>query len=389
MKSLVLIALVTAGSTGCAWSGFDDLADSTPARAAEKPDGVKSSDYGVVVVGATGATASTGGTIAVLSTAPGNFSTLELDPGGTAQNLGDSEPLGQHTIDSVTANATLLYDGAGQIVLLDNSNVGTIVAIEGTANGLSVDQQVGTSQHPVASAFVNGDLVVAVEPAAGMPNVFGVKGTVVVSCTLSDNTGMPLAAAALAIDGTTLWAYARSGAFFGYDLTALDTAAGCAALAPNTAVAMAGAAANGGHLDVIPGKFAIATAYDLPSTTVGQVQVIALPGVTTVGAAVTAQGVRSAAFDTFDGQGVVVLGYPNRTVGSSAAAGAVDLHRIDIATGALEASPAEMISIPNADANHLFGRSVTTARYNGKPIVVAAANNVVYSYYATSLYTKR
>jgi hypothetical protein len=388
VKSLILFGLVV-GSGACSWTQFDDLADQTPARGTEKPDGVKSSDYGVIVVGATSPTATTGGTIGVLSTGPGNFSTLELDGGGVAQNLGDSEPLGQHTIDSLTGNATLLFDGNNQIVLVDNSNVGTVIAIQGTADGLSVDQQVGTSAHPIATTFVNGELVVAVEPAASMPNVFAVKGTAVVSCTLKDNAGMPLAAAAIAIDGTKLWAYAKTGAFFGYDLAALDAAGTCTGISPNTAVAMAGAAANGGHIDVVPGKFAIVTAFDIPSTMAGAVQVIALPGVTTVGTAVAAMGVKSAAFDTFDGQGVVVLGYPYRNVGTTTSPGAVDLHRLDITTGALDANPAETLTVPNADANHLFGRSVTTTKYNGKPIIVAAASNVVYSYYATSLYTKR
>jgi hypothetical protein len=389
VKTLVFLA-AAALAPACSWTQFDDLSDTTPARAEEKPDGVKASDYGIEVTGATIPSNTSGGTIAVLSAGPGNFSTLELDPGGKDQNLGDSESLGQHTIDSLTGNAQLLFDGVGSIALVDNSNVGTIIAITGNASGLTVDTQVGSSAHPTGTAFANGELVVVVEPTAGMPNAFSVKGTAVVNCTLNDNAGMPLAAAAIAIDGTKLWAYAKSGAFFGYDLSALDLPATCMNLAPTSAVAMAGPAMNGGHIDVIAGKFAIVTAFDTTSTSTGSVQVIATsPAVALVGTAVAASGVRSAAFAALPDKGMVVLGYPNRADTTTTGAGAVDLHSIALDTGMLDATPAQVLTIPNAETNHLFGRSVTTTSYNGKPIVVAAASNTVYSYYATELYEKR
>jgi hypothetical protein len=387
VKKLLFLAAVL---SACSWTQFDDLSDSTPARGTEKPDGVKSSDYGIEVTGATVPSNTSGGTIAVLSTGPGSFSTLELDPAGKDQNLGDNETLGQHTIDSLTANAQLLFDGVGSIALVDNSNVGTIIAITGNTSGLTVDTQVGTSAHPIGTAFANGELVIAVEPTAGMANVFSVKGTAVVNCTLNDNAGMPLAAAAIAIDGTKLWAYAKSGAFFGYDLSALDAPGTCTSLAPTSAVAMAGAAMNGGHIDVIAGKFAIVTAFDSATTTTGQVQVVATsPAVALVGTAVAAAGVRSAAYAALPDKGMVVLGYPNRADATTTGAGAVDLHTLALDTGMLSGMAAQVLTIPNADPNHLFGRSVTTTNYNGKPIVVAAASNTVYSYYATELYEKR
>jgi hypothetical protein len=387
VKKLLFLALVSA----CSWGQFDDLSDSTPARAEDKPDGVSASDYGIAVIGATVPSDTSGGTIGVLSAGPGNFSTLELDPGGKDQNLGDSESLGQHTIDSLSSAATLLFDGVGSIALVDNSNSQTIIAITGNASGLTVDTQVGTPAHPTATAFANGELVVAVDSVSTVPsNVFSVKGGAVVNCTLNDNAGMPLVAAAIAIDGTKLWAYAKTGAFFGYDLSALDMPSTCMSLAPTSAVAMAGPAMNGGHIDVIPGKFAIVTAFDTNATTTGQVQVVATsPAVALVGTAMTAPGVHSAAFAALPDTGMVVLGYPNRSDTTTTGAGAIDLHRIALDTGVLDGLPAQSLTIPGADTNHLFGRSVATTNYNGKPIVVASASNTVYSYYATALYEKR
>lgn len=394
MKALILSALVT----GCAWSSFDDLSDQTPARANEKPDGVKASDYGIAVVGATGSE-TTGGTIGVLSAGPGNFSTIKLNP--TSQDLGNSEALGQHTIDSLTGNATLLYDGAGKIALIDNSNSSTVIVVTGDETGLKVDTQIPTSAHPLATAYQNDKIVVATDAPAGMANVFTVTGgNAVVSCRLTDSVGMPLAAAAVALDGTKLWAYTKSGQFFGYTLSALDTATGCGGndmngnpvgtpLAPSTGIVMAGAAPNGGHIGIIPGKFAVLVSYDIPSTMTGAVQVASIDAAPmAVGTPIAAAGVHSAAVDQLSAtEGLLVLGYPNRQIGSTPSAGAVDLHTI-ADSGAVSA-PAEVLSIPNADANHLFGRSVTTTKYNGGVIVVASASNVVYSYYQTTLYEKR
>ncbi|MEO8549150.1 MAG: hypothetical protein ABI678_04235 [Kofleriaceae bacterium] len=395
MKTLILLVAAT---SGCAWTTFDDLSDTTPARAEEKPDGVKSSDYGIAIVGATG-TESTGGTLGVLSAGPGNFSTLKLNP--TTQDLGNSESLGQHTIDSLSGNATLLYDGAGKIALVDNSNSSTVIVVTGDTNGLRVDTQIPTSAHPIATTYVNDKVVVATDAPSGMPNVFAVSGgNGVVSCRLVDSIGRPVGAAAVAIDGTKLWVYTKAGQFFGYALSALDTPVGCggndmngtpvgAPLAPSTMIVSAGAAPNGGHIGIAAGKFAVLVAYDLPSTTTGAVQVVAIStDPVAVGTPVAASGVRSAAFDVLPSEGMLVLGYPNRQIGSTPSAGAVDLHTLALDTGVLS-SPAEVLSIPGADSNSLFGRSVTTTKYNGNVIVAASASNVVYSYYQTTLYDKR
>ena len=353
MKKILVLAL----ASGCAWTSFDDLSDQTPVRAQEKPDGNKSSDYGTAIAGATAPGDTNGGKVAVLSSGPGNYSTLDLDTGGTALSVGDNETLGVHTIDSITPLATLLFDGVSQVALIDNSNVGTVVAVTGNADALSVDQQVGTSAKPDATAFAAGQIVVGVTAPAGMSNVFSVKGTSVVNCTLVDMTTMPLAAAAVAIDGSKLWAYSKTGAFFGYDLVKLDNAANCVALAPNTPAVMVAAAANGAHVDIVASKFAVITAYDSASSATGSVSIVDLGTMAAVGTPLAASGVRSAAFNTFDGQGVVVLGYPNRAIDAVLGVGAVDLHKLDVATGTLSTTADATLSIPGVDANQALGRA--------------------------------
>ncbi len=392
MKKLFFLA-ATSLVGACSWSQFDALSDTTTVRGNEKPDGVKATEYGVSLAGVTLPAETSGGKIAILSSGSGNYSTLKLDPGGVAQDLGDNETLGAHTIDSVTSKGTVLFDGVGQVVLVDNSNVGTVVAVSGSPDALSLDQQIPTPATPDATAFANGQLVIGVTstgPTAG--NIFSAKGTAVTSCLFTDGAAA-IAPAAVAIDSTMLWVYTKTGALLGYPLTALDACVVTAPIGPTTAKVMGPVAANNGHLDLVTegaSKYAILTAYDTASTSTGAVQLV---NITTAaapvlaGSVISAPGVRAAAYDTFDGSGVLVLGYPSRANGSTSGAGAVDLHTVT--GGAIAATASDTLQIPNSDSNHLFGRAVTTTRYNGQPIVVVAADNVVYSFYQTSLYAKR
>lgn len=393
MKTLMFLA-VTSLTAACSWTQFDNLADSTAVRAAERPDGVKATEYGVSIAGATPPSEMSGGKIAILSSGTGNYSTLVLDPGGVAQTLGDNEALGMHTLDSVTGKGVVLFDHVGQVVVVDNSNVGTIVAISGSPDALSnPDQQVPSPAMPDATSFVNGQLVVGVTVTQPMTaNVFSVKGTAVTSCLLNDGT-TTVAPAAVAIDGATLWLYTKAGDFYGYSLAALDACTTAVPISPKTVKLAGPVAANGGHLDIVSdgaSKYAILTSFDTASTSTGAVQLVNITAPATPvssGAVISAPGVKAAAYDSFDGVGVLVLGYPTRASGSTAGAGAVDLH--SFTGGALSTTASDTLSIPNSDSNHLFGRAVTTTRYNGKPIVVVAADNVVYSFYQTTLYAKR
>ena len=67
------------------------------------------------------------------------------------------------------------------------------------------------------------------------------------------------------------------------------------------------------------------------------------------------------------------------------AAGAVEIHKID-AGGVINPVATETLSIPQADTNITFGRSLATMKFNGQTILVVGATNVIYAYYQTSLY---
>jgi hypothetical protein len=391
------LSIVLAFAAGCSWSAFDDLSDTTPVHAQEKPDGVKASDYGFAIANGTMTGETTGGRLSVLSTGNGNYSTLNFDASGKT-SVGDSEALGIHTIDTLTNNALLVSDGAGNVAVIDNSNVGTIVAVHGVATALSVDTQVGTSQKPDAATFAGARIVIAgASQSPGFPNLFAVSGGTVLGC-LANTEAAPtvVSAAAIAADDTHLWVWTKTGEFFALSLAQIDT---CTVPPPTPVVVapaanttlMAGAPTNGGHIDIVANKYAILTAFDTPSTTAGQVSIIDLTTAkpTLVGTAMSAQGVHSATFANFDGMAALVLGFPNRPVGSTANGGAIDIHLFDMTTGVLTGTPVQSFSDSQAGSNLLLGRAVTTMTYNGKPIIVASASSVIYAYYQTQIYQKR
>ena len=376
---------------GCSWSTFDDLSDTTPVRAVEKPDGIKASDFAVAIVGVTQATETTGGHLAVLSAGAGNYSTIDFDA-KAATSLGDTEGLGIHTIDSLTPNAILLTNGAGQAAIVDNGNSAVIVGIHGPVTGLSADMQIPTANHPDAALYVGDRLLIFAAPDSTTPNMTNAYNLIDnVACRLLDDQGADLSVVAAAADDTNLWVWTKTGSFFAYPITVLDPGATPCTGTPGAVVTTA-VPTTGGHIDLVS-HYAILTAFDAPAATapMGQVVVVdtmAAPPVA-VGTPLIAHNVRAVSVDTFDAVGAVVLGYPGRTVGTTTNAGEVDLHPFDLATGELTATPAQMLSIAQADSNLTFGRTLTTMRYNNAPILVVGASNVIYAYLETTLYMKR
>jgi hypothetical protein len=382
--------LVIAALAGCSWSTFDDLAASTPVRAVEKPDGLKASDFAVAIVGVTQATETTGGHLAVLSAGAGNYSTIDFDA-DAATSLGDTEGLGIHTIDSLTPNAILLTNGAGQAAIVDNGNSAVIVGIHGSVNGLSADMQIPTANHPDAALYAGDRLLIFAAPDSTTPNMTNAYNLIDnVACRLLDDQGADLSVVAAAADDTNLWVWTKTGSFFAYPIAVLDPGATCTDV-PGMVVTTT-APTTGGHIDLLS-HYAILTAFDAPaaSAPMGQVIVVDTTAVppAAVGTPLIAHNVRAVAIDTFDGVGAVALGYPGRTVGTTTNAGEVDLHAFDPSTGELTASPSQMLSIAQADPNLTFGRTLTTMRYNNAPILVVGATNVIYAYLETTLYMKR
>lgn len=390
MKALVVTLALSAG---CSWTTFDDLSDSTWVHAQETPDSDQS-NYAVAIVNST---TDQPGELAVLSGTPANYSTLDFDPtGSTSETL--TEPLGQHSISTLSNHPAFVGDGSGDVAIVDKGIDGPLVVIHGAANQLT-DSQLSSTDPVDAATFAGADIIVAssgMTPASGKPNAWLVQATVT-NCALVDETGSaPMAAAALASDGTNVYAYSRTGEFLVYAHSDFVTACGNTQtpgpLAPTKHVMTTAPAANGGYIGLVGGSFAILVAYDSPSTMTGAVSVVSLgASPAQVGTSIATAGVEAAQFGTFGeagtGMSALALGFPSRTVGTTTDVGEVELHAVDTAGGSVSGDVAETLSIPQADADLVFGRGLAAMTYNGSTILVVAASNVVYAYYETMLYS--
>lgn len=389
MKALAFALVLSAG---CSWTTFDDLSNTTWVHAQETPDSDQS-DYAVALVNAT---TNSPGELAVLSGSPANYSTLGFDASGST-NETLSQALGVHSISTLSAHPLFIGDGAGDVAIVDKGIDGPLVVIHGTAGQLT-DSQLSSTDPVDAGAFAGSTIVVTSAgptPTTGKPNAFLVDSTVVNCELVEDGSGAPMAAAALASDGVTVWAYTRDGKLIGYALSDLTTSCansqmpGAQGPSSGKVVTALPAAANGGYVALVgsPAIFAVAVAFDSPSSMTGAVSVVDLTMLKQVGATIAMPGVQSAQLATFGTMPALALGFPGRTVGTTTNVGQVELHTVDTSVGAVSGDAAELLSIPQADANLAFGRAVTALQYNGNTILAVAADNVVYAYYETTLYS--
>src|SRR6185312_951240 len=199
-----------------------------------------------------------------------------------ATNETFSEGLGDFSLNALSAHPAFASDASGNIAIAEIGVDKGLVLIDGAADKLS-DQGLATTEPVDAMTFAGSSIVIAAAgamPSTSKPNAF-LAGQTTTNCALAEAGGSAMAAAALASDGTTVYAYTRDGNIVGYALTALMT--GCTSSdtpAPVTSttptIATGTAAPNGGYLALIgsPATLAIAVAFDSASTTAGAVTVV-------------------------------------------------------------------------------------------------------------------
>jgi len=97
------------------------------------------------------------------------------------------------------------------------------------------------------------------------------------------------------------------------------------------------------------------------------------------------EGVQSSTIATFGTSTFVVVGTPDAPI-DGVVAGAVDAFALDTGTGMISRTAAMRLHDAQADSGQLFGRAVTTMKFNDKQILVIAGNSEVFAYYKTALY---
>jgi hypothetical protein len=104
-----------------------------------------------------------------------------------------------------------------------------------------------------------------------------------------------------------------------------------------------------------------------------------------IGAARTENGVKNAAMFTLDGKLYVAAGYPGAIVEGTSGAGHVLVFEVDMTTG-VGTNAVLTLHDAQPDSNQAFGRAITVMPFDGKPVLVVAADNEVFTYFRTTLY---
>lgn len=372
MRKLLFLAALS--FTGCAWSEFDDLSDTTWVRSIDEPN-VGSRDYALAIVGVS--TATSGGLVGVISDDTPDYSTIEYAADGTASIGSNDVKLGQHRIAVLTDPPLFTTDGMGKIALAERSTTGGNIAVVSGSATAPTGVEFAATAPPDAVTFAGADIVVA----AGN-TFYTLQAAAQVPCV---NTDTSFGAAALASDGTNLWVWSKAGAFFNYPLTALTPCTGMMLPAPGSTVMTTGFMPAVGARVHLVGNFAILTGH-APMSRMGQVFVVDRTSMTIVDMMMV-DGLQSSTIATFGRtQTYLVLGVPDRTVDTGVVSGEVDVLEFDAATGMLNKTPVLQLHDAQPESGELFGRSVTTTKFNDKEILVVAANSEVFAYYKTDLY---
>jgi hypothetical protein len=348
-------------------------------RSTQKPN-IGSRNYATAIQGVT--MGGSGGQLGVISDDSPDFSTLDYTSDGEAALGAVDVKLVSHSIAVLSDPPMYITDGNGKIAITERSQMGGNIALVFGAATSPVGLQFAATPVaiPDAIAFTGNDIVIA----AGATLYTVQASPTPVACVAMDNTNMALSAAALASDGTNLWVWSKAGALFSYPITALAPCNGGMVPAPGNAFTTTGFMPGNGARIHIVGTYAILTAH-AGSSRMGQVFVVDLATLAAVGTPVSVDGIKNSTIAVLGGKTYLVLGIPDRAV-EGVAGGQVELREFDTATGIVGSAPALLLNDAQPESGGLFGRSVTTMKFNDQTILVVAGDSEVFAYYKTALY---
>jgi hypothetical protein len=397
VKSIGLIALLSA----CSWSAFDDLKDDTWVHATDKPENA-SSNWGIAIQ--RGQATGTGGRVVVIGANQSLYSELAAASNGDVSvpetTIELSSMFGIGTLDP---QPLLIADPASnEVALVTSSGASSVATLHGSAGMMNVHQVIGPATVDAATYMVatmggpsqtligEGDKVFGTffaNPPPTQP-----------SCKLVDDAAMPVAVKALGAtphpsgDGRhNVLVWSANGKLLRFPPDIFNgTPVTCATgLAPgaNAAIATSFMPAKGsqiltfesdgnrfallqGHTDTGSGFLAL---YDVTTA------------ITMVGSPQTVNGIKQAALMETGGKRYVVAGFPDAIVDGTTGAGQVQVFEVDTTAGVSGTSVMTLHDAQPEDSQ-AFGRSVTVTPFDGKPIIVVAADNEVFTYFRTQLY---
>ena len=386
MKALLFILLA-----GCSWTTFDDLKDSTWVTSTDKPDN-DSSNWGVAIQ--RGQSSGAGGRLVVMGANQSLYSELQVESKGKISVPATTLQLNsQFGIGNLDTQPILLADPASNdISLVTSSGSASVAVLHGAAGVLVVTQVFGPATADAATYMV------AVGGGASQPLIAEgdkVYGTFYVnapnpqpSCQLAGPVRALGTARRTNTDDVIVWT--STGKVLTYAPTVF---AGCATMATPLGTAAADTTlkpARGSQILTFAKdaqQFAVLQGHDDAGGGLLALYDVSTPTPTLVGSAQSINGVKTAALLETGGKRYVVAGLPGAIVDGTSNAGQVDVYEVDTTNG-IGAAPAMVLHDAQPDSDQQFGRAVTVMPFDGKQLIVVAADNEVFTYFRTLLYTE-
>lgn len=398
---VIVVSGLVALSGACSWTAFDDLEGDTWVTSTEKPDN-DASNWGVAIQ--RGQASGTGGRLVVMGANQSLYSELRVESNGDIAVPTGPLPLNsQFGIGNLDAQPILLADPASNDTALVTSSGSASIAVLKGANGMLVVHQVFGPTTADAATYM-----VPPSPAPTMSQTLVAEGDKVYgtfftnppnpqpSCTLRDDASMPVLVRALGATPSTgattdVLVWSSSGKLVRYPPNVFSGVAGNAACATG----LAAAAGDVSNTMFMPSKGSQILTFEADGSRFAVLQgrsetgsgFLALYNVGTmmpIGTPQAASGIKTAALMELGGKRYVVAGFPESIVEGSAGAG--DVKVFDLSTTAGVGSVVMTLHDAQPESKQAFGRAVTVMPFDGKPVIVVAADNEVFTYFRTQLY---
>jgi hypothetical protein len=370
--------------SACDWTSFDTLANQTWVKSTQTPS-IGSTAYGVAIVPGA-APQPSGGTLGVISNLAPTYSTIVYDDKG-GSTAGNVDRLNDHMINTLTTPPIVVSDGLGDLAIVAPSTATNAVTIHSGSAGSLADVMFISTAPPDAATYA-GSAVVA---TAGTNIATLAAGSSAPVVCPAQSGGVPIEFAALTGDANTLYGWTKGGNLVSAPVTSLLVAT-CMVTPPAFTQIMSTSVmpVDGASLFLI-GTGVNQSLVAVGSTadgTSGEVAVVALASPSTM-LSTPAVGVQAAALGELGSTGTtyLALGFPATTVDGVTSAGTVELHQIIPATGTLSAASDETLFCDEPTTGQVFGRSIAILPYNGTNVLSVAANNEVFTYFRTLLYS--
>lgn len=392
MKSSIsiLASLLTFGSA-CSWTTFDDLEGDTWVTSTDKPSN-DSSNWGVAIQ--RGQATGTGGRIVVMGASQSLYSELVVGADGDVSTPDPDTTLelnSQFGIGNLDPQPILLADPASNdTALVTSSGSASIAVLRGSNGNLVVHQVFGpasadaaTYMIPPAPAMqVSQTLVAEGDKVYG--TFFSNPPNPQPSCPLKDGANAVTIGAlgALPTAGPTndVIVWSTTGKVLVYPGSVFNGCAMQTATSVSTAETTGKPTKGSQILTFTDGtsKFAVLQGGSF-------LALFNLDGVPTlVGSARTENGIKNAALMEVAGKRYVAAGFPEAIVDGTSGAGQVQVFEISTTDGI--GNSVMTLHDAQPEGKQAFGRAVAVVPFGGKPLIVVAADNEVFTYFRTTLY---